>query len=153
MADEDNTIVEEEQTEPMEELAVEESPEETPREEDPEVTTLRSALEERETRITALEEESGALREELASALQKYRSSLLASVPEVPEEMVQGETIQQLEESFAHARGMVEWVRNDLEAQASRERVPAGAPVRSTPDLSSLSPRETIAYGLTSRQG
>jgi len=153
MADEDSAIVEEEQTEPTEELAVEESPKETPHEEDPEVTTLRSALEERETRITALEEESGALREELASALQKYRSSLLASVPEVPEEMVQGETIHQLEESFAHARGMVERVRNDLDAKASRERVPAGAPVRAAPDLSSLSPRDKIAYGLTSRQG
>jgi hypothetical protein len=148
MADEDSAIVEEERTEPTEE-----SPEETLREEDPEVTSLRSALEEKEAHITTLEEESGALRKELASALQRYRSSLLVSVPEVPEEMVQGETIQQIEESFAHARGMVERVRNDLEAQASRERVPAGAPVRSAPDLSSLSPREKIAYGLTSRQG
>jgi hypothetical protein len=153
MVDEDTAIVEEEPMESPEELSVEEPPEETPHEEDPEVTTLRSALEERESRITALEEESGVLREELASALQKYRSSLLGSAPEVPEEMVQGETIHQLEESFARARGMVERVRNDLEAKVSRERVPAGAPARSAPDLSSLSPREKIAYGLTGRQG
>jgi chromosome segregation ATPase len=116
--------------------------------ENAEVAGLQAALEEREARIASLERDFGALREEMAAALQKYRASLLASAPEVPEEMVQGDTVQQVEEAFARARSMAQRIRSDLEAQASRERVPAGAPARSAPDLSSLSAREKIAYGL-----
>ena len=42
---------------------------------------------------------------------------------------------------------MVERVRSQLEAQASPERVPLGAPARSAPDLSALSPQEKILLG------
>lgn len=151
MADEDTTVVEEEHVETTEAPAEEPSEDTPAQEENEEAVSLRAALEERDTRIAALEEESGTLREDLAAALQKYRASLLASAPEVPEEMVQGDTIQELEKAFARARGVVERVRNELEAKASRERVPPGAPARSAPDLSSLSPQEKIAYGLSKR--
>jgi uncharacterized coiled-coil DUF342 family protein len=143
MADEDTAIVEEERIEEDEEPSAE-----SPQEEGQELAELRANLEERERRIAALEEEVGTLHEELAMALQKYRSSLLASAPEIPEELVQGGTTHELEEAFARARAMVERIRNELEAKASRERVPPGAPARSAPDLSTLSAREKIAYGL-----
>jgi len=35
------------------------------------------------------------------------------------------------------------------EAKAAAETVPAGAPIRSGPDMSALSPMEKIAYALT----
>lgn len=160
MADEETTVVAGENTEQQSEtdeprdeehMQASAAEEGVTADENGEVAGLRAALEEREARIASLERDFGALRKEMAVALQRYRASLLASAPEVPEELVQGDTVQQVEEAFARARGMVQRIRSDLEAQASRERVPAGAPVRSAPDMLSLSPREKISYGLAGR--
>ena len=106
-----------------------------------EIAQLEQALEERE-------EEISSLKEELSKAIGKYRTMLLEKAPEVPEELVRGETVEEIDSSFAAAREMVERVRAKLEAKAKMERVPAGAPARTSPDLSSLSPMEKIAYGL-----
>lgn len=78
-----------------------------------------------------------------------HRTSLLTAEPEIPKEMVQGATVVEIEESLARARQMVEQVRTQLEAQVAQERVPFGAPVRSAPNLSCLSPQEKILLGLT----
>jgi len=69
MADEDTAIVEEERIEEDEGPSAESS-----QEEGQELAELRANLEQRERRIAALEEEVGTLHEELATALQKYRS-------------------------------------------------------------------------------
>ena len=69
----------------------------------------------------------------------------------MPEELVRGDTPEEVETSFAAARQVVERIKQKLEAQTGAERVPAGAPARGLPDLSSLSPAEKIAYGLARR--
>ena len=46
---------------------------------------------------------------------------------------------------------MAEQVRGQLEAHASLERLPFGAPVRSAQDISVLSSREKILLGLSRR--
>ena len=74
---------------------------------------------------------------------------LLATVPEVPQELVKGETMEEVEVSLAAAREMVEGIKRRLEAKLATERIPAGAPVRAAPDLSALSPREKIALALS----
>jgi len=99
-----------------------------------------------------VEKEMGSLRQQLSSATQKYRALILAGAPEVPEELVIGETPDEVDASFAAARELVERVRRQLEAKAAVERVPAGAPIRSGPDLSALSPVEKIAYALSRTQ-
>jgi hypothetical protein len=38
--------------------------------------------------------------------------------------------------------------RREIEAEAARSRIPAGAPQRTPPDMSGLSAREKIQYGL-----
>jgi Mg2+ and Co2+ transporter CorA len=144
----------------LEEISIQE---ETVEEASPEreLEALRDALAQRDERIAALEELANlrallrerdealaSMRERLALALGKYRSLLLASAPEVPEELVQGETVEELDESLARARQMVERIRSRIEAKLAREWVPPGAPLRSAPDLSSLTPREKILYGL-----
>ena len=98
------------------------------------------------------QEELAALKEQLALAVAKYRGALLASAPELPEEMVAGNTIEEVEASLARARGVVERVRKQLEARAQAQRVPAGAPPRTPPDLSALSPGEKIAYALNKQR-
>ena len=140
--------------------------------EEDEMETLRGALRQAEERIATLEQEASSLREalerregelgearsrleaaegQIAVALERYRASLLAAAPEVPEELVSGETVEALEASFRGASEMVERVRARLAAQMGRQRVPPGAPTRSSPDVSGLSPREKIAHALTRR--
>lgn len=92
--------------------------------------------------------EVASLREKLALAVAKYRTLLLASAPEVPQELVQGETVEAVDASFVAARKIVEGVRQRLEAQRLQERVPAGAPERRGLDLSALSPKDKIARAL-----
>ena len=92
------------------------------------------------------------LRDRLSLAAQKYRALLLAGAAEVPEELVVGGTVEEVEASFLAAREVVEKVKKRLEARLSQERVPAGAPPRTSPDLGALSPREKIAFGLQRRQ-
>jgi hypothetical protein len=103
------------------------------------VAELEEVLGEAQTTLKAQEEEASTLRERLALAAAKYRSLLLASNPEVPEELVGGETVDR--------------VRRRLEAKLEQEPryIGAGAPPRTAPDLSDLSPREKIAYGLARR--
>lgn len=128
---------------------------------------LREALVERERRIVALEaelaegrkalaqaqREQEALQAELSLALGKYRASLLAGAPEVPEELVQGESVADVDASFRQAKGLVERVRQQVEATLNRERVPAGAPLRRAADTSALPPAEKIALGLRQMRG
>ena len=102
---------------------------------------LRTALEERDSELTSL-------RERMASATTRYRVALLAGAPEVPEELVHGQTVEELDESLASARKVVDKIAGQLEAQVASARVPAGAPPRREPDLGALSPKEKILYAL-----
>ncbi|MBF8266513.1 MAG: hypothetical protein HW388_21 [Dehalococcoidia bacterium] len=129
------------------------------------IAGLEATLAERDARIREMEATLGqaedALKEreseletvgaQLAQAVALYRASLLSAEPEIPQELVQGTTVEEVETSLALARQMVEQVRSRLEAQASQERVPFGAPVRSAPDSSALSPQEKILLGLSRR--
>ena len=130
-------------------------------------TQLQATVEEQGQAITARDEayreqevgdstrraELALAREQLAAAVAKYRALRLAEVPEVLEELVKGDTVEEVEASLAAAQELVRRVRSQLEAKAAAERVPAGAPVRAAPDLSQLSPREKIAYALSRLKG
>lgn len=89
------------------------------------------------------------LQGQLALAVSKYRVALLARFPEVPEELVSGETLEAVDASLTAARGIVDKVRAQLDARAAAERVPAGAPARAPADVGALSPAEKIAYALS----
>jgi hypothetical protein len=93
--------------------------------------------------------EADALRAQLADAAKHYRELLLAGSPEVPAELVTGATVEEVDASFAAARGVVQQVRRRIEEQAGAEHVPAGAPPRAAPDLSGLSPADKIAHALS----
>lgn len=106
-----------------------------------ELTTVKAQLEE----ATTLSEGRG---QALTEAVGKYRSSLIASNPEVPEEMIVGETIADIAASLETAKGLVTKVKAKVEEEAKAIPIPAGAPERSGPDLSSMSPREKIEYAI-----
>lgn len=91
------------------------------------------------------------LREKLKEAALKLKEALLASSPDIPEELVQGETVEEVEESFRRAKEIVGKVREKLEMERAREKIPSGSPGRTGIDIYSLSPKEKIIYGLTKR--
>ena len=109
-----------------------------------ELAGLRSALEQSDLEIESLQNR-------LASATARYREVLLAAAPDIPEELVVGESPEEVEASLAGARQMVETVRGQIESQIAGERVPSGAPVRGAQEFSDMSSREKIAYALTQR--
>ena len=116
----------------------------TPDETQAELDKLRSALEHRDLEIELLQSR-------LASATARYREALLVAAPDIPEELVVGESPEEVDASLAGARQMVERVRGRIESQIAGERVPSGAPVRGAQEFSGMSSREKIAYALTQR--
>jgi chromosome segregation ATPase len=105
-----------------------------------------------QTDLAAAQQETQELHARLQAAAGKYREVLLAAAPELPEEMVAGDSIEELEASAERARQTVRQVRDRLESQAQVGRVPTGSPPRGAPDFSALSPIEKIRFGLGRNQ-
>ena len=78
----------------------------------------------------------------------RYREAVLAREPDLPAELVGGDSVTEIDDAIARVRQMVAQVRQHLEQQAQASRIPTGAPVRSAPDLSALSATEKIRLGL-----
>ena len=114
----------------------------------PETEELQRRIAEMEESIAARESEAAALRESLAGAVLKYRSAVLETAPGVPEELVAGETVDEIDASLSVARDMVSRVRKEIEAKTAAESVPTGSPPRQPIDLAALSPAAKIQHGL-----
>lgn len=95
-----------------------------------------------------LKNQASVLDGDLARAVAAYRDLTLRTSPGVLSEFVTGDTIEAVNESLKNARALVDRVRREIEEEASQTRVPAGAPQRSSPDVSALSPREKIQRAL-----
>jgi hypothetical protein len=98
--------------------------------------------------LAARHEETQELHARLQAAAGKYREVLLAAAPELPEELVAGDSIEDVEASAERARQTVRQVREKIESQAQAGRAPIGSPPRGSPDFSALSPIEKIRAGL-----
>ena len=86
------------------------------------------------------------LSQRLQDAVIAYREEMLKANPEVPNELVQGDTVEELDASLGKAQAVVEKIKASLEA--SQGRIPAGAPTRGNIGIDDLSPLEKIKYGL-----
>lgn len=113
-----------------------------------EIENANAKLKAHVTELTGRDKELSDLRGKLGGVAIKYRQLILSGSPEVPDELVKGETIEEIEASFANAQKVVERVKQGLNGKQQRERVPAGAPTRSPVDLSAMSPQEKIVYAL-----
>jgi SMC interacting uncharacterized protein involved in chromosome segregation len=131
--------------------------------------TLKRELESREAALVSLEKtladkdgEIAALKQSLDDAVRKldetgksltqavaaYKELVAQANPGLVAEMIKGDTIAEINESVKSARVLVERIKQEVGAENARARVPAGAPQRTLPDLSALSPREKIKYGM-----
>jgi hypothetical protein len=118
-------------------------------------TDWKAKTDELQTRITQLEQgiasrdgELIATKQSLSGAVAKYRAAVLAGAPGIPQELVKGESLDEIDASLELARGIVSRVRQQIEVEAEANKVPTGAPPRMPQDLSALSPAEKIAYAL-----
>ncbi len=110
-------------------------------EKDGEIDRLRRTSEELEDRCRTLEET-------LSGAVTGYKTLVIKSNPDIIEDLINGSTIESINESLEKAKELVSRVRQGVEAEISKVKVPMGAPERSSPDLSTLSPAEKIRYAI-----
>ena len=116
---------------------------------------LQAALAARDAEIAGLkrnlaesEQKMAEINDLLAQAVASYRELMVAAHPEIPPEFITGDSVESVDESLQNARTLVDKVKQGIEAETSRTRVPAGAPQRAPLDLSVLSPREKIQYAI-----
>lgn len=120
--------------------------------------SLRDELRTSHDGTTAASAEAASLRDQLAAAVrrstetaERYRDLVARTEPALPADLIAGDDVDAIDASVRTAREIVGRVRSHIETQAQSGRVPAGAPPRSAPDLSALTPEQKIRYGLASR--
>lgn len=108
-----------------------------------------------QTRTAQLEEsvafkdtELTALKESLNEAVAKYRAAVVSGAPGVPEELIHGQTLEEIDASLEKARSITSNIRSQLQAEAQAIQVPAGAPGRQPANLEGLSGEALIAHAL-----
>ncbi len=109
-----------------------------------EITSLKQTGQEMEQRLATLGNS-------FAEAVTSYKAVVVKANPEVIEELITGNTIESIDDSLSRARELVSKVRRGVRSEISLAKVPAGAPERTSPDLSTLSSREKIQYAIGKR--
>ncbi len=113
-----------------------------------ELETRSATVSEMEQAIAARDNEIAALKQSVAGATASYRALVARSNPGIVEELITGDTVEAIDRSLESARALTDRVREELQSEAQSAKVPAGAPQRTPPDLSALSPREKIQYAV-----
>jgi chromosome segregation ATPase len=119
------------------------------------VLRLEQGLAEKDGEIAGLTQELSEARQAVdelhqavAQAVAAYKETVVLTNPGLLPDMITGDSIEEIDESVKKARAVIEKVRQEMEAEAARTKIPAGAPPRSRPDFSALSPREKIKYAM-----
>lgn len=119
------------------------------------VGSLEADLQARDTQIGELktaaetqDQELTTVTASLESAVGAYKDVVLKANPLIPTDMIQGLTIDEVNASLEKATGLVGQIKEGLEKQGSDEKIPPGAPQRTGPDLSAMTTKEKINYGL-----
>ena len=111
-------------------------------------TELETALGEATKSLEAKTGECDRLKAALDDAVCAYRKLAVSASPLYSDDIISGSSIEEIDTSIKKVNGLVKKMRSSLEAELKDLTIPAGAPERSAPDLSGLSPREKIKQGL-----
>ena len=112
------------------------------------LTDHEEALGRRGSEVDELRNALAGAEAEARFAAHSYRGLVLQRDPELPPDLIAGDSIAEVDASVQRVRETVAQVRQHLEQQAQAARVPSGAPVRSAADVSALTPGEKIRLGL-----
>ena len=105
------------------------------------IETLKAQAEEQSKSFASLQAS-------LDATVGEYRTLVVSSNPLLSQDLVQGKTIEEVKASVEKANALVGKIKTELENQLKAVTVPAGAPPRTEPDLSGLSPRDKIKEGI-----
>jgi uncharacterized coiled-coil protein SlyX len=119
---------------------------------DARITELEQAAASRDNELAALNQSLTELESRLSQAVEAYRALVVKANPAVPAELISGESVEEIDESLANARVLVDRVRQELESEIAAAKIPAGAPPRTPLDFSALSPKEKIQYAIGERR-
>jgi hypothetical protein len=117
------------------------------------IADLQAQLSEAEQAARSLRAEGVAISEARDQAVAKYLAAARTLNPTIPEDVISGQTIEEIDTSVRKALSIADAVKTVLEAQAKEAKVPAGAPTRGEISLEGLSPREKIAAGIQQKGG
>jgi len=118
-----------------------------------EQSNLQASLSEAKSGSEAAAAELTQVKEANTQAVAKYLGAVRVANPTIPQDIIAGDTIEEIDASLAKATTIAESVRANLEAQAKEAKVPAGAPTRGEISLEGLTPREKIAAGIQQKGG
>jgi hypothetical protein len=122
-------------------------------EKDTRIAALEASLSEAKTGSEAAAAELAQVKEAHGQAVAKYLDAVRLANPAIPQDIITGDTIEDIDASLAKATTIAESVKANLEAQAKEAKVPAGAPPRTEISLEGLTPREKIAAGIQQKGG
>jgi len=102
--------------------------------------------------LKATQEELTAAKAAYSGAVADYKKLVLQTSSLFTADIIWGDTIEDVKASVEKASALVSKIKQGLEAQAKElaehTTIPAGAPARSGPDVSSMSTTEKINLGL-----
>jgi hypothetical protein len=119
---------------------------------DQRIAELEASLSEAKQGSEAFAAELAQVKEAHGKAVARYLDAVRIANPTIPQDVIAGATVEDIDASLAKAASIAESVKASIEAQAKQTRVPAGAPQRGEIPLDALSPREKIAAGIRQTQ-
>jgi chromosome segregation ATPase len=119
---------------------------------DARLADLETALSEAKQGSEASTAELASVKEARDQAVSKYLGMAKASNPQVPGDMISGETIEEIDASVEKGKGLVTAVKKTLESETAAAKVPAGAPTRGE-TTEGMSNKDMIAAGLRQKGG
>ena len=122
-------------------------------ERDARLAGLETALSEAKQSSEASAADLVAVKEARDQAVSKYLNMAKALNPTIPQDIIVGGSIAEIDASIEKGKALVASVTQYLESEASEAKVPAGAPLRGAISLEGMSPKEKIAYGIQQKGG
>ena len=110
-----------------------------------------AALSETQKNLDSRSRDYDQLKATLDDAVKAYRKLAISTSPLYSEDVISGTSIQEINASIQKVNGLVKKMRTSLESELKSLIIPAGAPERSGPDLSGLSPRDKIKQGIQNK--
>jgi hypothetical protein len=117
------------------------------------IADLQAQLSEAKTGSETAAAELASVKEAKDQAVAKYLDAVRVANPTIPQDIIAGGTIEDIDASLKKAQSIAESVKASLEAHAKETKVPAGAPTRKEISVEGLSPREKIAAGIQQKGG
>jgi len=122
-------------------------------EKDARIAELEASLSEAQQGSEAAAAELVQVKDAHSKAVAKYLDAVRLANSTIPQDIIAGDTIEDIDASLAKAQTIAGAVKANLEARDKEAKVPAGAPTRGEISLEGLTPREKIAAGIQQKGG